>query len=393
MIAAWGESSYEDSNDKDEDKQALMAIGEFDEESEDEHVRILTEDLGKAKQELDRTCKWNRSSDALSWLQEHHSSNRRGIGFGNLPPKWDPKIQVKGSSQIWYMDSGCSKHITGSKNQLLSLEDLKEGNVSFENGKKGKFDPRSDDGVILGYSSHSKAYKVYNKRTMCVEESVHVVFDETNIISERQEHDDEAIGLVRNLKETTTQTKVVLEEGTCDGIGPSTQGNLTGGIEQRGNDPQTSMEPVDELVPQQQSIERTSRGNQLVVKPYKNKLDEDGTVTRNKARLVVQGYSQEEGIDYDENFAPAARLEAPKAWYERLSKFLLKHDNKRGKIDNTLFLKEKGKDILVVQIYVDDIISGATTDKLSEEFAKLMGSEFEMSMMGELNFFLGLEIK
>lgn len=57
----------------------------------DEQVRILTEDLGKVKHELDKTCKWNRSSDALSWLQEHHSSNRRGIGFGNLPPKWDPK--------------------------------------------------------------------------------------------------------------------------------------------------------------------------------------------------------------------------------------------------------------------------------------------------------------
>ena len=85
--------------------------------------------------------------------------------------------------------------------------------------------------------------------------------------------------------------------------------------------------------------------------------------------------------------------QAPRAWYERLSKFLLEHDYKRGKIDNTLFLKEKGKDLLIVQIYVDDIIFGATTDKLSKEFAKLMGSEFEMSMMGELNFFLGLQIK
>ncbi|XP_075094706.1 uncharacterized protein LOC142173300 isoform X1 [Nicotiana tabacum] len=56
-----------------------------------EQVRILTKDLGKVKHELDRTCKWNRSSDALSWLQDHHSSNRIGIGFGNLPSKWDPK--------------------------------------------------------------------------------------------------------------------------------------------------------------------------------------------------------------------------------------------------------------------------------------------------------------
>ncbi|XP_070045166.1 uncharacterized protein [Nicotiana tomentosiformis] len=142
------------------------------------------------------------------------------------------------------------------------------------------------------------------------EESVHLAFDETNILSERQEHDDKAIGLLRNSNETTAQAEVAPEEGIGDGRGPSTQGNLIGGTEQRGTDPQTSREPVHEPVPQQQNIEGTSRGNRLVVKPYKNKLDEDGIVTRNKARLVVQGYSQEEDIDYDETFSPVARLEA-----------------------------------------------------------------------------------
>lgn len=72
---------------------------------------------------------------------------------------------------------------------------------------------------------------------------------------------------------------------------------------------------------------------------------------------------------------------------------MLEDDYKRGKIDNTLFLKEKGKNLLVVQIYVDDIIFGANIDKLGREFAKLIGSEFEISMMGEFNFFLGLQIK
>ncbi|XP_070014263.1 uncharacterized mitochondrial protein AtMg00810-like [Nicotiana sylvestris] len=64
-----------------------------------------------------------------------------------------------------------------------------------------------------------------------------------------------------------------------------------------------------------------------------------------------------------------------------------------GKIDNTLFLKKRGRNLLIVQVYVDDIIFGATADSLCEEFAKLIGSEFEMSMMGELNFFLGLQVK
>ena len=63
-----------------------------------------------------------------------------------------------------------------------------------------------------------------------------------------------------------------------------------------------------------------------------------------------------------------------------------------GKIDTTLFIKLRENVILIVQIYVDDIIFGATNVSLCEEFAKSIHSEFEMSMMGELNFFLGLQI-
>ncbi|XP_070004467.1 kinesin-like protein KIN-14N [Nicotiana sylvestris] len=57
----------------------------------DEKIKVLKEDLGKVKHELDRTCKWNKASDALSWLQEHHSSNKKGLGYGTQAPKWDPK--------------------------------------------------------------------------------------------------------------------------------------------------------------------------------------------------------------------------------------------------------------------------------------------------------------
>ena len=83
--------------------------------------------------------------------------------------------------------------------------------------------------------------------------------------------------------------------------------------------------------------------------------------------------------------------QAPRAWYERLSKFLLKKGFKMGKFDSTLFIKTKENDMLLVQIYVDDIIFGATNVSLCEEFSKC--SEFEMSMMGELKFFIGLQIK
>jgi len=188
---------------------------------------------------------------------------------------------------------------------------------------------------------------------------------------------------------------------------------------------------------------------------FGNKLNEQGEVIRNKARLVAQGYNQQEGIDYTKTFARVARLEAirlllsyavnrgiilyqmdvksafltgvikeevfvkqspsfqdlkhpdhvyklkkslsgfkqaPKAWYDRLSNFVIKNDFKRGQVDTTLFRRTLEKVILLVQIYVDDIIFGSTSVSLCKEFSKLIQDEFDMSMMGELKFFLGIQI-
>ncbi|GKD33283.1 retrovirus-related pol polyprotein from transposon TNT 1-94 [Tanacetum coccineum] len=85
--------------------------------------------------------------------------------------------------------------------------------------------------------------------------------------------------------------------------------------------------------------------------------------------------------------------QASEAWYDRLKAFLIKHEYKMGMVDNTLFTKKKGSNLIIVQIYVDDIIFGSTCQDMCDEFAKIMHDEFEMSMMGELNFFLGLQIK
>ncbi|KAI3796080.1 hypothetical protein L1987_38743 [Smallanthus sonchifolius] len=188
---------------------------------------------------------------------------------------------------------------------------------------------------------------------------------------------------------------------------------------------------------------------------FRNKKDEGGTVIRNKARLVVQGFYQEEEIDYEEVFAPVARLEAirmflayaaymdftvhqmdvksaflygkvqeevyvkqppgfidpnfsdrvykldkalygfhqaPRAWYETLSKHLLENGFTRGAIDQTLFKRKDEKDTIMVQIYVDDIIFGSTNPRVCKEFEEVIRSKFEMSSMGEMKFFLGLEI-
>nr|GEU73668.1 retrovirus-related Pol polyprotein from transposon TNT 1-94 [Tanacetum cinerariifolium] len=85
--------------------------------------------------------------------------------------------------------------------------------------------------------------------------------------------------------------------------------------------------------------------------------------------------------------------QAPKAWYDRLKAFLVKREYNMTMEDNTLFTKKKGSNLIIVQIYVDDIIFGSTCQELCDDFSKIMHDEFEMSMMCELNFFLGLQIK
>ncbi|GJS12053.1 putative ribonuclease H-like domain-containing protein [Tanacetum coccineum] len=151
---------------------------------------------------------------------------------------------------------------------------------------------------------------------------------------------------------------------------------------------------------------------------YKNKKDERGVVVRNKARLVAQGHRQEKGIDYDEVFATVARIEAIRiflAFASCMGFIVYQMDVKSaflyGKIDEevyvsqppgfidpkfpkkTLFIKKDKHDIILVQVYVDDIIFGSTKKSWCDEFEALMKSRFQMSSMGELTFFLGLQVK
>nr|GFA00751.1 putative ribonuclease H-like domain-containing protein [Tanacetum cinerariifolium] len=84
--------------------------------------------------------------------------------------------------------------------------------------------------------------------------------------------------------------------------------------------------------------------------------------------------------------------QAPRAWYETLSTFLLQNGYRRRTIDNTLFIKKDKDDIMLVQVYVDDIIFGSTKKSLCDEFKALMHTRFQMSSMGELTFFLGIQV-
>jgi hypothetical protein len=85
--------------------------------------------------------------------------------------------------------------------------------------------------------------------------------------------------------------------------------------------------------------------------------------------------------------------QAPRAWYARLKMFLLEHEYVMGSVDKTLFTLNHGTDFLLVQIYVDDIIFGGSSHTLVSRFQEMMESEFQMSMIGELAFFLDIQVK
>ncbi|GJU45082.1 retrovirus-related pol polyprotein from transposon TNT 1-94 [Tanacetum coccineum] len=136
---------------------------------------------------------------------------------------------------------------------------------------------------------------------------------------------------------------------------------------------------------------------------YKVKLDELGGILKNKDRLVARGYRQEEGIDFEESFAPVARLKAIRIFlafvahmnmvvYQMDVKTAFLNDFSKGLVDPTMFIRKEGTKLLLVQVYVDDIIFAASTPELCDLFSKIMCSKFKMSMMGKISFFLGLQI-
>ena len=84
--------------------------------------------------------------------------------------------------------------------------------------------------------------------------------------------------------------------------------------------------------------------------------------------------------------------QAPRSWYSRLDRYLLHQKFKRGSADNNLYIKQDNDNILIIGVYVDDIIFGSDDDSLSQQFAKDMQKEFEMSLLSELTFFLELQI-
>ncbi|GJT37524.1 retrovirus-related pol polyprotein from transposon TNT 1-94 [Tanacetum coccineum] len=327
----------------------------------------------------------------------------------------------------------------------------------------GKFDAKADIGIFVGYAPAKKAFRIYNRRTRLITETIHVTFDELTAMASEQFSSGPGI---QGMTLATSSTGLGLNPVSQLPCLPQKRDGwdrlFQPMFEEYFNPPTIDVSPVQEAAapraevltdsPVSTSIDQDapSTNNVFLIKLkwiYKVKTDESGGVLKNKALLVAQGFRQEEGIDFEESFAPVARIEAirifvaytahknmiiyqmnvktdflngeikeevyvsqpegfvdqdnpshayklkkalyglkqaPHTWYDMLSSFLISQQFSKGAVDPTLFTRHARNDILLVQIYVDDIIIALTNTAMCDEFANQMTNKFKMSMMGQI---------
>nr|GEV48983.1 hypothetical protein [Tanacetum cinerariifolium] len=330
------------------------------------------------------------------------------------PPKLVPNSRQR--LHLLHMDLCGPMRIASINGKWYVLEIVDDYSRYTWNDREdvGKLGAKGDIGFFIRYSVDSCTYRVYNCRTKKIMKTMNVSFDELFSMAFEQRSSKPRLnsmtsGHISSGLDLTYVLSTITTQKPSEG---SMQEKLL----------QFKRMDVWVLVPALDNI------SPLTFKwIFKNKHDEEQTVIRNKSRLVVRGYRQEEGIDFEESFAPVGRMEAIRIFlaYDTHKLFTvfqmdvktaflhgsLKEDVYvcqpegfidvdhpshnhffKGTINQTLFIRRFQDDVLVVQVYVDDIIFGSTHPRYIQLFSDLTKSRFEMSMIGEMMFFLGLQV-
>ncbi|GKD43180.1 retrovirus-related pol polyprotein from transposon TNT 1-94, partial [Tanacetum coccineum] len=308
----------------------------------------------------------------------------------------------------------------------------------------GKFDEKADDGFFLGYSPMAKAFRVFNIRRQEMEETIHVTFSEDDESISQSSTEGDAINFNENRSfpddeflEPRSEESVISEDPPefteADNHPTLNKPNQTKSADlfELAEPQNNHIELVNIIGEPFAGITTRSRIrdsypasaseclyvnflSEMEPKKLIEALEEEGWIIAMQEELNQFERNKIwtlEGIDYEETFALVARLETIRIFlaYEVYMGFMVyqmdvksaflngkiseEHKFVRGTIDNTLFTYKTKSDVIIVQIYVDDIIFESTSSKLSKQFGKLMTKKYEMSMMGKLTYFLGFQIK
>ncbi|GJY54923.1 retrovirus-related pol polyprotein from transposon TNT 1-94, partial [Tanacetum coccineum] len=339
----------------------------------------------------------------------------------------------------------------------------------------GKLQAKADIGIFIGYAPKKKAYRIYNRRSRKIIETIHVDFDELTAMASEQLGSGPGLQcmtlatpssrlvpnpppLVPFVPPSRHEWDLVFQLVFDEFFSPPTSvaslvpiKEAPAPVESIGSPSSTT---IDQDAPSPKTVSEESSSSYVI----STTVHSDAPISEHLSKWTKDHpnlENQEEGINFKESFAPVARLEAvriflafaahmnmivyqmdvkmaflngilreevyvsqpdgfvdldnpnhvfrlkkalyglkqaPRAWYDLLSSFLLSQRFSKGTVDPTLFINRKGKDILLVQIYVDDIIFASTTTELCDKFSEIMCSKFKMSMMGKMSYFLGLQI-
>ncbi|KAA0060219.1 putative mitochondrial protein [Cucumis melo var. makuwa] len=304
----------------------------------------------------------------------------------------EPKIDA------WYFDSGCSRHMTGNRSFFSELKECTSGHVTFGDGVR----------------ENSKAYKVFNNRSGTVMETINVVVNDSEYTNKRTVDEDDELPTVTIVLNTTfaDAPKADTQTNSFDISSKSTPKEIT--VEEtkpipsshvRKNHPSSSIigDPSTGITTKKKDkvdylkmiidlcytflIKPTSVDAALKDEYWINAMQEEllqfrcnnyglWVCNQEQGTLVAQGYAQVEGVDFDETFAPLVRLEAIR----------LLPGYSRGGVDKTLFINITDNDLIVAQIYIDDIIFGGFPKELVDNFIDIMKSEFKMSIVDVVLF-------